>query len=461
MKYDRMIRKIAVACALAAVALPGLHAQAKPPASSQASPANSANAFVDNLMKGQFAQASSAFDATARAAIPAAKLGAIWQTLTVQYGPASRRLPARTDKLGAYTIVYVPIVFAKATLDAKLVFSGPTQIGGFFIEPHKTVVKSAYKEPPYAVADRFTDVPVKIGQGTWSLDGTLSVPSGEGPFPAVILVHGSGPNDRDETLGTNKPFRDLAHGLASQAVAVLRYEKRTKQHGDKLKGAALSSLTIKEESIDDAVEAAKLLESDPRIAKDKIYILGHSLGGLVLPRIASAAPNVAGYIFFAANNEPMQKAIIRQTEYIISTQPADAAAKKQLGELKTLAAKIDALKETDRKSTAIILGAAPAYWIDLKEHDPLVEVKAITRPSLFLQGGRDYQVTADGDFARWRKALDGVENGTTLFTFKVYPSLNHLFISGSGKSTPSEYLDRTGNVEAVVVSDIADWVKAH
>jgi|AGTN01.1.fsa_nt_gi Dienelactone hydrolase and related enzymes len=420
-----------------------------------------ATGVVDKLIAGQFAQVTSNFDATMKSAMPAPKLQQVWQTLIAQYGKGHRQLWPRVEKLGSYTVVYVPISFSKALLDAKLVLSPSNQVGGFFIEPHKAVAKSEYKEPPYAVADKFKDVPVKVGEGTWTLDGTLSLPKGDGPFPAVILVHGSGPNDRDETLGTNKPFRDLAHGLASQAVAVLRYEKRTKQHGDKLKGAALSSLTIKEESIDDALEAVKLLASDSRIAKDKIFVLGHSLGGLVLPRIASAAPDVAGYIFLAANNEPMQKAVVRQTEYILSNAPADAAAKKQLAELKVQAAKIDALKESDRKSAAIILGAAPAYWIDLKEHDPLTEVKAITRPSLFLQGGRDYQVTADGDFARWRKALDGVENGANLFTFKVYPSLNHLFMSGSGKSIPAEYLDRTGNVEAVVVSDIADWVKAH
>ena len=90
------------------------------------------------------------------------------------------------------------------------------------------------------------------------------MPTGDGPFPAVILVHGSGPNDRDETLGTNKPFRDLAHGLASQKVAVLRYEKRTKQHADKLKGSALSTFTIKEEAIDDALAAVSF---SPRIRK--------------------------------------------------------------------------------------------------------------------------------------------------------------------------------------------------
>ena len=186
------------------------------------------------------------------------------------------------------------------------------------------------------------------------------------------------------------------------------------------------------------------------------------MGGLILPRIAAGAPGVAGFIFLAANNESMEKAVVRQTEYIISLGGGDsAAAKKQLAELKVQAAKIAALKEADRASTAIVLGAAPAYWLDLKDHDPLSEIKSIAHPAIFLQGGRDYQVTADGDFARWKKALADVEPGSNLFTFKLYPSLNHLFMSGSGKSTPSEYLDRTGNVDPTVVADIAAWVQAH
>lgn len=423
-----------------------------------------ATGIVDKMIARQFAQIPGSFDGTMKSAMPPLKLEQVWQALTNQYGQAQRRLQPRLEKLADYTFVYIPIEFSRATLDVKLVFSSGDSVTGFFIEPHKTVAKTEHREPPYAVANNFSDLEVTVGQGTWALNGTLSIPAGDGPFPAVILVHGSGPNDRDETVGANKPFRDLAHGLASQAVAVLRYEKRTKQHGSKLTGAALSSFTIKEESIDDTLEALKLLESDSRIAKDKIFILGHSLGGMVLPRIAANAPSAAGFIFLAASNEPIHKAIVRQTEYILATSgaTADTTGQKQLAELKAQAEKIEALKSIDGDidRNAIILGAGPAYWLDLKEHDPLTEVRAITRPSLFLQGGRDYQVTADGDLDRWRKAIDGVPNSATLFTFKVYPSLNHLFISGSGKCTPSEYLDHAGNVDSAVISDIAGWVKS-
>ncbi len=125
------------------------------------------------------------------------------------------------------------------------------------------------------------------------LPGTLSLPLGNGPFPAVVLVHGSGPNDRDETIGPNKPFRDLAHGLASRGTAVLRYEKRTKQHPI-LMSLTRSSVTVKEETIDDAVAAVEVLRNHNKIVPNRIFVLGHSLGGMLIPRIAKAEAGIAG-----------------------------------------------------------------------------------------------------------------------------------------------------------------------
>jgi hypothetical protein len=121
-------------------------------------------------------------------------------------------------------VVYVTCEFQRGKLDTKVVFDGNKITGLFF------VLSGTYKPPPYADSSKFEEREISIGKGIWSLPGTLSLPKGVGFFPAVVLVHGSGPHDRDETIGPNKPFRDLANGLASRGIAVLRYEKRTKQY---------------------------------------------------------------------------------------------------------------------------------------------------------------------------------------------------------------------------------------
>jgi hypothetical protein len=268
-----------------------------------------------------------------------------------------------------------------------------------------------------------------------------------------VLVHGSGPNDRDETVGANKPFRDLAWGLASKGVAVLRYEKRTKEHADTYKTKGHGELTVKEETVDDAVSAAAQLRATEGIDPKRVYVLGHSLGGMVTPRIAKADPQIAGLIILAGATRPLEDMIIEQTRYLMSlkgTPSADEAAK--LAELESAVAKIKKLTSADVASPAAILGAPPSYWLDLRQYDPPTVAQGLKLPMLILQGERDYQVTAV-DFDRWKSAL----GGRPAVTFKLYPTLNHLLIAGDGKSTPAEY-EKAGHVAEAVVADIAEWI---
>src|SRR5206468_7944705 len=115
-----------------------------------------------------------------------------------------------------------------------------------------------FKPPPYAHPEAFSEREVTVGEGEWKLPGTLTLPKGDGPFPAAVLVHGSGSHDRDETIGPNKTFRDLAWGLSSRGIAVLRYEKRNHVHGEKMV-KLIDKMTINDEAIDDAVAAVGLL----------------------------------------------------------------------------------------------------------------------------------------------------------------------------------------------------------
>lgn len=427
------------------------------PKPAQAKPVfvSAATAFVDLLVAGKFEQATSYLDPSIKSQLPAPKMQLAWQAVAMQYGPYKKRQAPRTESLGPYSMVIFPVVFGNDLIDLRIAFLDKPKVTGFFMEPGR----GGYREAAYVKRQMFREIKAKIGSGKWQLDGVLTVPNGEGPFPAVILVHGSGPQDMDESIGPNKPFRDLACGLASKGVAVLRYEKRTKQHGKQITGEEFKNFTVKEETIDDAVAAARLLRAIAEIDKNAIVVLGHSLGGTVVPRIASADPQINGFIIMAGLNEPIEDAMVRQSEYIAGLGGADGAEiTKQLETMKAQAEKVKALSDADVSSGSILMGASPAYWLDFKAHDPLAEIKDVNSPMLFLQGGRDYQVTADGDFARWKEAVKAAgKEGQS--QFKLYPQLNHLFITGKGKATPEEYTRKTGNVDEAVLTDISTWVK--
>jgi len=407
-----------------------------------------ARTLVAHLAAGHFEKAVQPFDPTMTQALPADKLQEVWDGLTKEYGPWQRATETRTEKIQQYEAVYVTCEFQRGKLDAKVVLTPENKVAGLFFIP-----SGKYRPASYVDSAKFQEQPLQVGSGAWRLPGTLSLPQGAGPFPAVILVHGSGPQDRDETIGPNKPFRDLAHGLASRGIAVLRYEKRTKEHPLMMAGL-VNTLTVKEETVDDAVAAFQALVSQEKIDRKRIYVLGHSLGGTLLPRIGKAQEGMAGFISLAGSTRPLEDLVMEQTRYIASLQgKLSAEAEKQLQEIGQQVARVKSPQlSPDTPRSELPLGVPARYWLDLRGYDPAQEARGLTKPMLILQGERDYQVTM-ADFAGWRKALGSRQD----VTFISYPQLNHLFVEGAGKSTPAEYLAQ-GNVAKIVVEDIAKWI---
>jgi len=408
-----------------------------------------ARALVAALEKQDFDTAVSDFDAAMKKALPPDKLKATWKGILAQAGAFKSQGAARTEKLDKYDVVLVPCEFEKASLEARIVFDADNKVAGLFFRP-ATV---EYKPPDY-VTTSFKDVEKTIGSGEWALPATLSVPEGKGPFPAVILVHGSGPHDRDETIGPNRPFKDLAGGLASRGIAALRFEKRTKVHADKfLKGKELP--TIKEEVTDDALAAVKLLRGEKDIDAKRIHVLGHSLGGTLAPRIASEDESIAGIVILAGAARPLEDLILEQFTYLFSLEgKLTDEQKKTLDQLKTQIARVkDPKLKPDTPASELPLGLHAAYWLSLRDYRPTDVAAKLKRPLLILQGERDYQVTMD-DFALWQKALAERKNVRLM----SYPDLNHLFMTGKGKSKPAEY-SVAGHVDKRVVEDIANWIK--
>lgn len=302
-----------------------------------------------------------------------------------------------------------------------------------------------------AIGADFVERDLTVGQGEWAVSGTLTMPGkGKGPWPAAVLIHGSGPHDRDSTVGATKPFRDLAHGLAAKGVAVLRYDKRTYQHQGRL--AAATEMTPKEEVFDDAAAAVYLLRKMPEVNGDRVFVIGHSMGATLAPRMAPLIPKLGGIVMLAASARPIADVVVEQIAYL-RTQPENQSAEAQakIAEIEQAAAKLKAIREDD---AGFILGAPVSYWRWWGQYDPLGEAAKLELPVLILQGERDYQVTMT-DFELWKKRLGGKAN----VTLKSYEDLNHLFVTGKGRSKPAEYMVG-GKVAVKAVEEIAAWIRA-
>jgi dienelactone hydrolase len=411
--------------------------------------------FVDQVAAGDFSAASHLFDHDMSQAFPQTRLKEAWLQILGQVGLFQKISNCQAVEREGTWIVTVSCQFEKSPIDLRVVFNQSGQIAGLNYQP-AAPAESPYHLPAYVQAAAFHEIEATIGAGEWALPATLSMPVGASPFPGVVLVHGSGPQDRDETIGPNKPFRDLAWGLASQGIAVLRYEKRTKAHAGQFTPEMVARVTVQEEVIDDALAAVQLLRQTPGIDPGRIYVLGHSLGATLAPRIGQQDPSIAGLIIMAGMTRPLEDTILDQYTYLYSLSGAMSDGQK--AELEQLKAKVRRVKDPNLSNQApardLPLNLHPAYWLALRGYQPAEVAKSLGMRILVLQGGRDYQVTEAGDFPAWQKALR--EKGSA--TLKLYPNLFHLFIAGEGPSTPQEYLVE-GHVNAEVIQDIAGWVK--
>lgn len=423
--------------------------QAAPPV--RQDPAGHAHSVIAALTSGDFGRVEEQFTDQMKAALPPGRLAATWAALVDQVGAFKAcAADARIRDISDKRMVITACEFERAKIDIQIAFDTDFRISGLAMRP-SAAAEPPYAPPAYADPAAYTETEVTIGADPWKLPGTLAMPVGAGPFPVLILVHGSGPNDRDETLGPNKPFKDLALGLASRGIAVLRYDKRSKVYGARM--ASLPALTVKEEVLDDVGEAIKVARASQRIDGTRVFVLGHSLGGMLIPRIGAANPSLAGVIVMAGAARPLEDAIAEQTRYLLTLDEKMTPQRQaQIDAAAKLAADVKGLKPEDVAAGTKVSNVPASYWLDLRGYDPPSAAASLRMPMLVLQGERDYQVTM-AEFARWRSALATRQD----MTFHTYPALNHLFIAGTGRSTPAEY-QVPAHVSDDVVRDIAAWL---
>jgi uncharacterized protein len=346
------------------------------------------------------------------------------------------------------------IIFANCTFTSnyyiifKIVFEQTKEISGFWTEKIEPII--TYSAPSYAELSNFTESEVIIGEEPWKLPGTISIPNSEGPFPCVVLVHGSGPSDRDETVGVNKPFKDISWGLASSKIIVLRYDKRTKVYPEQ--SAALKNLTLKEEIIDDVNSAIDFLKIYDKVDQSRIFVLGHSLGAMIAPQIALDNNDVSGLIILAAPVRNLEDLIYDQTVYLAELDgEIDETEQQNLNIIVESLAKIKSLNISENE---LVLGAYKSYWEYLSNYNPVNTAENLSIPMMIVQGLRDYQVTYEDDYLVWNSTFSERSN----VFLKTYDRLNHLFIAGDGTPTNAEYFTE-GHVAEEVIDDIIDFIK--
>jgi dienelactone hydrolase len=427
----------------------------------QAVPASpQARAFLQDLAAGQDQRAEAACDAPVRAKAPAAALQRLWESLERAHGRYRSLGPtAVVAKVHGVTVTRTNVTFAKGPIGLKVAVDGGGHVAGIFIVAASADANAprpaaeplpGWKPPPYARPARFHEIKVTVGRAPWALPGFLTIPDGKGPFPAVVLVAGSGPEDADETIGPNKPFKDLAWGLASRGIAVLRYAKRTYEYPRQC--AALPDFTVKQEYVEDAQAALALLAAWPDIARGRIFVLGHSEGGTVAPRIASS-PLAAGMIALAGAAQPLERSVVMQLKYLASLHPPRATP-AMVHQAEADAKAIESPTLSPGARVQLVGATLPgAYVLDLRGYDPARAAAALGKPVLVLQGGKDYQVTRV-DYRLWQRGLAGDRRAT----FHFYPTLSHEFMPVAGQPSPADYAI-PGHVAAPVVADIAAWVR--
>jgi dipeptidyl aminopeptidase/acylaminoacyl peptidase len=271
----------------------------------------------------------------------------------------------------------------------------------------------------------------------YPLDGVLALPIGNEKVPAVVLVHGSGPSDKDASVYGIKVFKDISDSLVTNGIAVLRYDKRTHAHAAKL---SPDGITVEEETIEDAILAGRLLAQNERVDSAKIFVVGHSLGGLLAPRIVDESNGVfAGAVIMAGSPRSLLDIIYDQNMYFISL--ADESER-------------DAL--TRQVEDAKPYFGLPQGYIDEMDAHPVSGYLAATdKPYLILQGGKDFQVSPEKDFGAYKQLVGDKDN----FEFRLYGNLNHLFtVSTMENPTTDDYVAGT-HVDEAPLDDIAKWIK--
>ena len=406
-------------------------------------------AVSEALEAGESEMVYGLFDETMRAAMTVDALAAVLPQLKAANGKLLQFGGEETTSTGPYVISTIRVSFEKGDLLLAVTFLNG-KIAGMYFSPIAREKTAEYEVPQGLMEEDFS-------VGDPALPGTLTLPVGaSSPLPAVVLLHGSGPNDRDESIGQTKMFRDLAEMLAEKGIAVLRYDKRTLVYGGSYTQADLKTFTVDEESIRDAVAAAELLRSDPRISQ--VFLVGHSMGAIIAPRIAQENPGLFdGIILLSGTPKTLGEIVLSQNQALVDALPP---LTKAIGQIQMQGLRMEwnnLLNSTEEEAKNKTVFGQPAYYFwEMAQYDTGEILQALDIPVLIINGGRDFQVVDADGIDAWN-ALNLPDNVQVCY----YPELNHLLMDPDApeeaRGTVKEY-DTPCHVSQEIIAEIAEFI---
>ncbi len=347
--------------------------------------------------------------------------------------------------------------YQKASLKVTYMVNEKGEITTLFFAPVPKKQKVQEKENvPLNVVEKELVIDEK---GQYPLYGTLCYPKEGENLPLVLLVHGSGPNDRDETVQNTKMFKDIAHFLASKGIAVMRYDKRTYTHGKEIaQSKDFASFTVYDETIDDVIKVAEHLKTLPFLNKERFVLVGHSMGGMLSPKICQMSENLfCKQVLLSSTPYTLFKLMYDQNMALIQTLP-QAQQEANIASVQSEYEKVQALpllSEAEQKQTTVF--GMNGYYAQSLLMDTVQILKDTHMPVLVINGTEDFQVVNQNGYDAFYSHFKDQKN----ITLVKAEALNHLLMHYNGDKqfqyTVNEYA-APNTVDENILQTITNFV---
>ncbi len=410
-----------------------------------ADPEEKSQALAMMLVEGDFASVAVVFSTKLQESLTQENLQAGWKQTVASIGAFEEYYGTERENNGA--ICHSLLRYQDGDIRVSFTYNDQGLLEGIWISTYNIPDPLTANE---TLREEAITIPFTSNGEEYQLDGVLTLPVGVEKPPVAILIQGSGQSDYNEEISGNRPFRDLAWGLAERGIASIRYNKRYYQ----FPGQAPANMTISDEVLEDAATAIALAGELDSVNGEAIFLIGHSLGGMLAPEIARENPAVRGLVSLAGSPRQLVDILYDQNVDALN-QMASLSAEQKEASLEMLQQMVESAKAaTDLESSQLLMDVPMSYWASLNAIDTAEVARELTIPMLFLQGTADFQVKMETDFAAWQQALEGCGNAW----FQSYEGLNHLFMPTNGKMDASEY-ETPGQVDSQVMGDIAAFIQ--